>query len=352
MRLKVMTVIHCIWSFEVGGAETMLVDIVNRQCRTDRVFVVIVNNIYDKNLLGTIAPDVEVVRLERRPGSKSIWWLVRLYSLFARLRPDVIHVHNHDLLKVISRHAAKALFFTAHALSVPVENLHDGVTAVAISHAVADDLKRRNAKSKIITIPNGVDVDAIKFKQDSAADGKVRLVQVGRLNIGIKGQDLLLECLARLHRDGHVGYEVHFIGTGPDRQMLEDMASESGITDSVFFHGGLSRRELYGSLCTYDIMVHPARTEGFGLVIAEGLAAGLKMVVSDIAGPGEVVDGGRRGLVVEKDKPDALARAVLRATEENPDRSVFRRAMKDLYSVDLQVERYRQAYADAINGKR
>ncbi len=81
--------------------------------------------------------------------------------------------------------------------------------------------------------------------------------------------------------------------------MLEDMASESGITDSVFFHGGLSRRELYGSLCTYDIMVHPARTEGFGLVIAEGLAAGLKMVVSDIAGPVEVVDGGRRGLVVE-----------------------------------------------------
>ena len=110
----------------------MLVDIVNRQCRTDRVFVVIVNNIYDKNLLGTIAPDVEVVRLERRPGSKSIWWLVRLYSLFARLRPDVIHVHNHDLLKVISRHAAKALFFTAHALSVPVENLHDGVIAAAI----------------------------------------------------------------------------------------------------------------------------------------------------------------------------------------------------------------------------
>ena len=99
-------------------------------------------------------------------------------------------------------------------------------------------------------------------------------------------------------------------------------------------------------------MVHPARTEGFGLVIAEGLAAGLKMVVSDIAGPVEVVDGGRRGLVVEKDNPDALARAVLRATEENPDRSVFRRAMKDLYSVDLQVERYRQAYANAINGKR
>lgn len=82
MRLTVMTVIHCIWSFEVGGAETMLVDIVNRQCRTDRVFVVIVNNIYDKNLLGTIAPDVEVVRLERRPARKASggWCVFTVFS--------------------------------------------------------------------------------------------------------------------------------------------------------------------------------------------------------------------------------------------------------------------------------
>lgn len=343
-----MTIIHCIWSFEIGGAETMLVDIANRQCRTDRVFVVIVNNVYSKDLVGTFAPEVEVVRLERRPGSKGIWWLMRMYGLFARLRPDVIHVHNHDLLKVVSSHAAKSLFFTAHALSVPVENLHTGVTVVAISHAVADDLKRRHAKSKIVTIPNGVDVDAIRFKADYAVGGKVRLVQVGRLNIGVKGQDLLLGCLARLHRGGHGEYEVHFIGDGPDRHVLEGMAAELEISDSVFFHGVLSRRELYDSLCRYDIMVHPARTEGFGLVIAEGLSAGLNMVVSDIAGPVEVVDGGRRGAVVEKENPEALAQAVLLITGANPDRLIFRQEMEALYSVDIQVKRYRQAYLDAI----
>ena len=99
-------------------------------------------------------------------------------------------------------------------------------------------------------------------------------------------------------------------------------------------------------------MVHPARTEGFGLVIAEGLAAGLKMVVSDIAGPVEVVDGGRRGLVVEKDNPRRLGESRAARDRRKSGQISFSPGMKDLYSVDLQVERYRQAYANAINGKR
>lgn len=326
----------------------MLVDIANRQSLSNKVVVCIVNNFYNAELVSTFDPRVKVVRFERNPGSRGIWWLVRLYALFARMRPDVIHVHNQDMLKIISRHFTKSVFFTAHGLLVPVENLHKGITTVAISQAVADDLKRRNAGSRVVTIPNGVDVDAIRFKTAERNDGKRRLVQVGRLNMKVKGQDLLLESLAMLHRAGRREFEVHFIGDGPDREMLEAMATKLGLGESVLFHGGMSRKDLYDSLCDYDIMVHPARTEGFGLVIAEGLAAGLRVVVSDIAGPVEVVDGGRRGCIVEKENPEALMRGILLADGMDVDAQGGREAMKELYSIDMQVENYRKAYQDSI----
>jgi len=84
-------------------------------------------------------------------------------------------------------------------------------------------------------------------------------------------------------------------------------------------------------------------------VIAEGLAAGLKVIVSDIAGPVEVIDGGRLGLVVEKENPEALMRGVLLMCGKKPDRVECRRAMKELYSIETQVCRYRKAYQETIN---
>ena len=41
-----MKIVHCIFSFNTGGAETMLIDIVNEQIKTQEVTIVIVNHIY------------------------------------------------------------------------------------------------------------------------------------------------------------------------------------------------------------------------------------------------------------------------------------------------------------------
>lgn len=46
-----MKIVHCIWSFHTGGAETMLVDIANEQAKTQNVTIIIVNDSYQKYLI-------------------------------------------------------------------------------------------------------------------------------------------------------------------------------------------------------------------------------------------------------------------------------------------------------------
>lgn len=52
----------------------------------------------------------------------------------------------------------------------------------------------------------------------------------------------------------------------------------------------LGRREdVFRLMASSDVLVHPARTEGFGLVLAEALAVGLPIVASDVDGIPEVL---------------------------------------------------------------
>ena len=49
-----MRLLHCIFSFNVGGAETMLIDIINQQVQIHEVGLCIINNAYDINLINKI----------------------------------------------------------------------------------------------------------------------------------------------------------------------------------------------------------------------------------------------------------------------------------------------------------
>ena len=49
-------------------------------------------------------------------------------------------------------------------------------------------------------------------------------------------------------------------------------------------------------MCNYDLFIQPSRYEGFGLTVAEAIAAKVPVLVSNIEGPREIIDGGRLGL--------------------------------------------------------
>jgi glycosyltransferase involved in cell wall biosynthesis len=103
-------------------------------------------------------------------------------------------------------------------------------------------------------------------------------------------------------------------GDGPEREQLEREAS--GVP--VRFVGQLSRADLIRELEGADVMLFPARHEGFGLAAIEGLMMGVPVVACEDGGG--VVSALRRhgGGVITAPEPAALAHGVREAAGQGP----------------------------------
>lgn len=143
-------------------------------------------------------------------------------------------------------------------------------------------------KEKRVYIPeNGVDMDRFQVPRDRRATIPLRVAFVGRL-VPYKGADMLLEAITDFLKKGQL--ELHVIGDGPQRAILEAMVDSMGVRNSVQFHGWVPHVEVQAKLRVCDFMVLPSIREFGGAVVVEAMALGLTPIVADYGGPSELVD--------------------------------------------------------------
>ncbi|MDE7119675.1 MAG: glycosyltransferase family 4 protein [Muribaculaceae bacterium] len=361
-----MKIFHLFFGFRMGGAESMIVDLANRQvARGEEVWLVIVNADVDPALVATLDRRVKVLQLGRRPGSLNPWPLLRLNMAVLRQRPHVLHFHNINLPAAVVAPLRRNAVMTLHTNLLPVDKAR-GARLVAISDQVAAEVAQSHPDMPVTTIYNAVDFDAVSARPagaltDMPAPGvcddcrRCRIVQLGRLFADIKGQDLLIEALGILKKRGYCGVKADFIGDGPDRGRLEKLAAECCVADDVRFLGPMSREATYAALGGYDLMVHPSRVEGFGLAIIEGMAAGLPVITADAGAPAEVVGHGRYGRLFAYGDAASLADAIagdMADYEKALQRAdEARRYAAARYSLDTMTDAYAALYAGLGSGR-
>lgn len=286
-----MHILHIIYTFEVGGAETMLVDIANGQVeRGHKVTLLVVNRGINPDLAAKLDPRVNLVAMNRIQGSAPYLMMLKLNLFIARLRPDIIHGHHHKFGRLVRLRRSR-LLLTVHDVNQPMTYCSTS-RMIAITDAVEADVRARVPKARIGTIHNGIRISDVAVRPEGAPARALRIVQVARLMAEKKGQDVLIRAAAELRRRG-TEVDVTFIGDGADLEMLRTLAREEGVADRVHFDGLRDRKYIYEHLADFDAMVHPSRYEGFGLTVAEGMAAGLPLAVTAGDGPWEVADSGR-----------------------------------------------------------
>jgi glycosyltransferase involved in cell wall biosynthesis len=183
---------------------------------------------------------------------------------------------------------------------------------IAVAHETADDLVAnfRVPAEKVVTIPNGVDLQRIRTLAQQSTDelrvgvpaGALRLVTVGRLTRQ-KGLDVLLNALALLRGQS---WHLVILGDGEEEEALRALARRLGIAERVQFAGW--RPNPYAWMAGSDVFVLSSRWEALPLVLLEALALGLPVVATDAPGAtATVLGGGQYGRLVPPDSEGDLA---------------------------------------------
>ena len=168
---------------------------------------------------------------------------------------------------------------------------------------------------KLLMRYNGIDLsayaslpvrDLFRAKWKIPADEPMVLF-LSRL-IPRKGADLLIDAFRETCPD-----RGRLVIAGPEgepgyRARLEKRAAEHGIDARVIFTGALYDQEKRQALVDADVFALPSRYENFANVVAEAMACGVPVVVSETCGICSLVEGSA-GLVIPVEKA-ALVRAL------------------------------------------
>lgn len=154
---------------------------------------------------------------------------------------------------------------------------------------------------KLSVIYNPVDKEEIIVKSKeteiSYPYNGFRIITVGRL-VKQKGFDRLIRITKRL-KDNGFNITLDILGDGPLRHQLKMLINEYGLGSSVNILGFHSNP--YPIIACHDLFVCSSYAEGFSLVMAEAMILGLPVISTYCAGPNELLDDGKYGLLVEND---------------------------------------------------
>jgi glycosyltransferase involved in cell wall biosynthesis len=123
------------------------------------------------------------------------------------------------------------------------------------------------------------------------------LLFLGRLHPK-KGCDLLIEAFSRVcHRDEN----LHLVVAGPDESGTEaglrELADSLGVQDRITWIGMLNGDAKWGAYRAADAFALTSHSENFGIVIAEALACGLPVLITDKVNIWREIEGSGAGFV-------------------------------------------------------
>jgi glycosyltransferase involved in cell wall biosynthesis len=135
----------------------------------------------------------------------------------------------------------------------------------------------------------------------------------------------------------HPQVQGWLIGDGPEREALERLAVELGVSDQVRFFG--RRADVPRLVAQADLLCHCSYSEGLSNAIMEASALGLPVVVTRAGGTEEIVEEGVTGHLVDPDDHAAMARRVAALLDDSGMRARMGEAGRRKMETEFSLER-------------
>jgi glycosyltransferase involved in cell wall biosynthesis len=279
---------------------------------------------------------------------------VRLGRALRSLRPDVVHTHlvHADVYGALA---------AGHASLVSTKHNDDRFRLGPFRHvervlarravrviAITEALRRFTVErvglpaAKVTTIHYGLDEPPAAWAPNGLElpDGPL-VVAVARL-VPQKGVDVAVRAMAGLDAT------LVVLGEGAERPRLESLARELGVR--LLLPGRVG--DVASVLRRADVLVHPARWEGFGLALLEAMLCSLPVVATRVSSIPEIVADGETGLLVPPDEPSALGAALQRLLGGEELRRRLGDAGRARARAEFSVERMARRTLDVYAGAR
>lgn len=367
-----MKILQVITSLEIGGAETLVVNLIPRFCALGHTVDLCIFNGAETPLMQRLkaeSPQTKIYAL-----GHSVYNPLYILKLMKIMKGyDIIHTHNSSpqlFVAIASLYRHIKLVSTEHNTSNrkrnwkwyrPIESwMYGKYNHIICISKIAEERLREYMKGEwivqssnryktITTINNGIDVNAISQALPckdllSKKEARKAILMVAGFREQ-KDQDTIICALTLLDKDK---FEVWFAGIGERMEEVQQLSKSLGVDDRVRFLG--LRTDIPNVLKAADIIVMSSHWEGLSLSNVEGMSAHKPFIASDVNGLREVTKG--YGILFPHEDAKALADEINQLAEtkayyDEVANRCYNRALE--FDISKMVNGYNQVYQKVIS---
>lgn len=367
-KIKVVQITH---DLDLGGLQRVIINICRKIDRSQ--FDV---SILCLRKLGCYLPEVNklgipVTLLPQKEDGTDYFSFLKVAEFLRKEKPDVIHTHNTQpfidgtLGAILS--GVKKIIHTDHARSFPDKKRymfaewfvsHFAYKVIGVSEHTSENLIKYEHinKSKVMTIPNGIDPQPYQVKVDKEAKRRELGIPQSNIVLGVavrlseqKGLSYLLKAMPDIL---NVRSDVSLViaGDGPLRDELRILAENLGISKNVYFLG--LRTDTAELLKIFDIYVMSSLWEGLPMILLEAMAAECPIISTDVGGITTAIENNINGLLVKPASQEELKNAIVYLIENPEIRNTFAnnalQRFNNEFTASCMTEQYENLYTCSL----
>ncbi|UFZ08270.1 glycosyltransferase family 4 protein [Bradyrhizobium ontarionense] len=366
-----MRILHAVRA-PVGGIFRHILDLANGQIDRGHDVGIIADSLTGgeraDTALAQMAPrltlGVHRVAIHREPWPTDILALQQFHRLSRKLNPDVLHGHGAKagaFVRMIPHRPGTIRIYTPHGGSLHYpRNTLKGALYGRLERALMNRTElflfesafARDTYERMIGHPQGLvhcvfnGVAAGEFDPVAPAEDPTDLAYVGEFR-HIKGADLLIDALARLHANGRP-LTLTLGGDGEEMDRLRAQVERLGLTTFVRFIGHVRARDGFSK---GRLLVVPSRGDSMPYVVIEAGAAGVPMIAAKIGGIPEIF-GPHSDALFTPSNTAALADAIAAALDDPTTTQLRAKALRERifqhFSQKTMVEGILDSYREAF----
>lgn len=142
--------------------------------------------------------------------------------------------------------------------------------------------------------------------------GKIKLATAAAVNVAFKGQQFVIEALAKLKEQGNTYFEYHLAGGG-DNSALKNLAERLDVSEQVVFEGSLPHDKMFAWLDDMDLYIQPSLQEGLPRAVVEAMSRGLPTLGARTGGIPELLG---EKYIFERKSVDGIVKLLPEITHE------------------------------------